>query len=64
MHRVVLLPSCGNPAIRLVMSLTRGFASSPHGDFAFFAEGVFVPSHRSNEDAVFGGTAKGQKGRN
>ena len=38
------------------MNLTRGFASSPHGDFAFFAEGVFVQSPRSNEDAVFGGT--------
>jgi hypothetical protein len=46
------------------MSLTRGFASSPHGDFAFFAEGVFAPSRRSNDDAVFGGSGSGKKYRN
>jgi hypothetical protein len=46
------------------MSLTRGFASSPHGDFAFFAEGVFALLGRSNEDAVFRSTRTGKKYRN
>jgi hypothetical protein len=46
------------------MNLTRGFASSPHGDFAFFAEGVFVSFQKSNEDAVFDGTAMSRKCRN